>query len=336
MPKLSIDGRPVEVEAGATILDAAEKLGIEIPTMCYLRGHEATTSCMVCVVKVLGAKGLLPACGTPARDGMQVENDCEEVRDARRSALELLLSDHVGDCVGPCQMACPAHMDIPLMIRQIEAGQLKDAIATVKRDIALPAVLGRICPAPCEKVCRRAQHDEAVSICLLKRFVAGVDLQSDETYRPACAAERGKRVAIIGAGPAGLAASMTTSNPAECCGTVFRGRSCPATSWTPKSRASRTSASSFGSARGSARTCPWTRFGHRCAGTGRCGSPGRPGGGRQDQGGQPDVCDRCPRRLCRRRRGAQAPPDRARRGRRERSRCSDRPVSHWRGDDWSS
>ena len=207
MPKLSIDGRPVEVEAGATILDAAEKLGIEIPTMCYLRGHEATTSCMVCVVKVLGAKGLLPACGTPARDGMQVENDCEEVRDARRSALELLLSDHVGDCVGPCQMACPAHMDIPLMIRQIEAGQLKDAIATVKRDIALPAVLGRICPAPCEKVCRRAQHDEAVSICLLKRFVAGVDLQSDETYRPACAAERGKRVAIIGAGPAGLAAA---------------------------------------------------------------------------------------------------------------------------------
>jgi len=98
-------------------------------------------------VRGQGPRRLLPACGTPARDGMQVENDCEEVRDARRSALELLLGDHVGDCVGPCRMACPAHMDIPLMIRQIEAGQLKDAIATVKRDIALPAVLGRICPA---------------------------------------------------------------------------------------------------------------------------------------------------------------------------------------------
>ncbi|MBN2133822.1 MAG: (2Fe-2S)-binding protein [Sedimentisphaerales bacterium] len=220
MPKLTIDGRPVEVEAGATILDAAEKLGIEIPTMCYLRGHEATTSCMVCVVRVVGAKGLVPACGTLAREGMQVENDCEEVRDARRSALELLLSDHVGDCVGPCHMACPAHMNIPLMIRQIAAGRLKDAIVTVKRDIALPAVLGRICPAPCEKVCRRAQHDEAVSICLLKRFVAGVDLQSDESYRPVCTAERGKRVAVIGAGPAGLAAAYYLRRDGFAC-TVF-------------------------------------------------------------------------------------------------------------------
>jgi len=220
MPKLTIDGRPVEVEAGATILDAAETLGIEIPTMCYLRGHEATTSCMVCVVKVVGAKALVPSCGTLAREGMRVENDCEEVRDARRSALELLLSDHVGDCMGPCQMACPAHMNIPLMIRQIEAGQFADAIATVKRDIALPAVLGRICPAPCEKVCRRAQHDEAVSICLLKRFAAGVDLQSDESYRPVCAAERGKRVAIIGAGPAGLSAAYYLRRDGFAC-TVF-------------------------------------------------------------------------------------------------------------------
>ena len=50
MPKITIDGREVEVDAGATILDAAEKLGIEIPTMCFLRGYEATTSCMICVV----------------------------------------------------------------------------------------------------------------------------------------------------------------------------------------------------------------------------------------------------------------------------------------------
>lgn len=207
MPRITIDGREVEVDAGATILDAARKLGIEIPTMCYLRGHDATTSCMVCVVKVVGGNGLVPACGTPVRDGMQVESTTEEVFDARRSALELLLSDHVGDCVGPCVVGCPAHMNIPQMIRQIAAGQLADAIATVKRDIALPAVLGRICPAPCENVCRRAQHDQAVSICLLKRHVADVDLSSEEPYAPKCAAPKGKRVAIIGAGPAGLAAA---------------------------------------------------------------------------------------------------------------------------------
>jgi ferredoxin len=207
MPRITIDGREIEVDAQATILDAAEKLGIKIPTMCYLRNHEATTSCMICVVKVAGAGSLVPACGTPVRDGMIVESDCDEVRDARKAALELLLSDHVGDCMGPCAVGCPTHMDIPLMIRQIAAGQMRDAIATVKRDIALPAVLGRICPAPCENVCRRVQHDKAISICLLKRYVADADLQMPEPYMPRCAGKRGKRVAVIGAGPAGLAAA---------------------------------------------------------------------------------------------------------------------------------
>jgi len=205
MPKITIDNREVEVEAGTTILDAAQKLGISIPTMCFLRDHEATTSCMVCVVKLAGASGLVPACGTVVRDGMRVESECDEVHEARKAALELLLSDHVGDCVGPCQMGCPAHMNIPQMTRQIATGDLNAAIATVKQDIALPAVLGRICPAPCEKACRRRQHDEAVSICLLKRYVADVDLQLPTPYVPKCEASRGKRVAIIGAGPAGLA-----------------------------------------------------------------------------------------------------------------------------------
>ncbi len=95
----------------------------------------------------------------------------------RKAALELLLSDHLGDCMGPCHVTCPANMNIPLMIRQILEGKLEDAIATVKKDIALPAVLGRICPAPCEKACRRDSYDNGVSICLLKRYVADVDLQ---------------------------------------------------------------------------------------------------------------------------------------------------------------
>jgi len=220
MPKIMIDNRDVEVEPGATVLDAAQKLGIAIPTMCFLRGHEATTSCMVCVVKLTGANGLVPACGTVVQDGMRVENDSEEVHEARKAALELLLSDHVGDCAGPCQMGCPAHMNIPQMIRQIAAGDLSAAIATVKRDIALPAVLGRICPAPCEKACRRKQHDEAVSICLLKRYVADADLQTPSPYLPTCAAKQNKRVAIIGAGPAGLAAAYYLQQDGFAC-TLF-------------------------------------------------------------------------------------------------------------------
>jgi NADPH-dependent glutamate synthase beta subunit-like oxidoreductase/ferredoxin len=207
MPKLTIDNREVEVPNGATVLDAAGKLGIDIPTMCFMKGSQPSTSCMVCVVKVDSRAVLLPACGTLAQDGMSVESDCQEVHQARKTALELLLSDHVGDCLGPCHTICPAQMNIPLMIRQIAAGKLRDAIETVKKDIALPAVLGRICPKPCERGCRRAAIDDAVSICLLKRYVADVDLESAKPYSPACKPKQDKQIAIVGAGPAGLAAA---------------------------------------------------------------------------------------------------------------------------------
>ncbi len=220
MPKLTIDNREVEVPNGATVLDAAGKLGIDIPTMCFMKGYQPSTSCMVCVVKVEGRAVLLPACGTLAHEGMRVESDCQEVYEARKTALELLLSDHVGDCLGPCHTICPAQMNIPLMIRQIAAGKLRDAIETVKKDIALPAVLGRICPKPCERGCRRAAIDEAVSICLLKRYVADVDLESAKPYSPTCKHAQGKRVAIIGAGPAGLAAAYYLQQAGFSC-TVF-------------------------------------------------------------------------------------------------------------------
>lgn len=207
MPSLTIDNRPVEVPHGTTILEAARKLGIEIPTLCHQDGLEPPTSCFVCVVKLKGRPGFVPSCATVATDGMEVESECEEVRDARRTALELLLSDHVGDCVGPCHAVCPARMNIPLMIRQVAAGHFREAVATVKKHIPLPAVLGRICPAPCEKGCRRGQHDAPVSICLLKRFVGDSDLAASEPYSPPRKPSTGKRVAIVGAGPAGLSAA---------------------------------------------------------------------------------------------------------------------------------
>jgi len=150
----------------------------------------------------------------------------EEIRVARKTALELLLSDHLGDCMGPCQTACPAHMDIPLMIRQIAAGQFDAAIQTVKATIALPAVLGRICPAPCEKVCRRAQQDEAVSICLLKRIVADIDLDTESPWQAQMQASKDKRVAIVGAGPAGLACAYYLQQAGYAC-TVFDDHALP-------------------------------------------------------------------------------------------------------------
>lgn len=226
MPKLTIDGRPIHVPESTTILDAARSLAIDIPTLCFLKDSAPITSCMVCVVKVDGYKSLLPACGTEVREGMVVLSEDPVVLTARRTALELLLSDHVGDCMGPCQVACPAHMDIPRMIRHIAAGRHREAIEIVKEDIALPAVTGRICPAPCEKACRRGQVDQPVSVCLLKRYVADLDLDETTPYRPPVAPVRDKRVAIVGAGPAGLAAAYYLQRDGFPC-TVFDDREEP-------------------------------------------------------------------------------------------------------------
>ena len=220
MPKLTIDNQPIEVTEGTTVLAAAAQLGIEIPTLCYAENLPPATSCMVCVVKIAGIDGLRPACATTVTDGMIVESESDEVRAARRTALELLLSDHLGDCMGPCQAICPGHMDIPRMIRQIAAGDWRGAIATVKRDIALPGVLGRICPAPCESGCRRRQIDEPVSICLLKRIVADIDLAKSAPYLPDRRPASGKRVAIVGGGPAGLSAAYYLLSLGDAC-TLF-------------------------------------------------------------------------------------------------------------------
>jgi ferredoxin len=218
--KLTIDNRQVQVDSGSTILDAAQKAEVVIPTMCFKPGFKASTSCMLCVVKVDGREGLVPACGAIAEEGMVVDTLCEQVQKARVTALELLLSDHVGDCMGPCQVGCPATMDIPLMIRQIAAGNLQEAVKTVKKDIALPAILGRICPAPCEKVCRRSVYDDAVSICLLKRYAADRDLEQENPYLPECAASNDKKVAIVGAGPCGLSCAYYLAQAGYNC-TIF-------------------------------------------------------------------------------------------------------------------
>ncbi len=226
MPRLWIDNQEVEVPPAATLLDAARKLGIDIPTLCFQDGREPLTSCMCCVVKVGGNAKFVPACATRADEGMRVESETQEVRQARRAAVELLLSDHLGDCIGPCQSICPAGMDIPRMIRQIAAGDLREAIATVKARIALPGVLGRICPAPCETGCRRGKHDAPVAIMLLKRYAADADLASGEPFLPKCKPDSGRKVAIVGAGPAGLAAAYYLRQMGHGC-TLFDDHDAP-------------------------------------------------------------------------------------------------------------
>ena len=184
-------------------MKAAQKMGIEVPNMCWHDELEHFTSCMLCLVKDIKNGKLFPSCSVKATEGLEIITDDTEIKEARQTALELLLSEHTGDCEAPCQIACPAHMNVPLMNRLIAAGKFDESLEVVKRDIALPAVLGRICPAPCEGACHRKTVDEPVSICLLKRFVG------DEGASPKItpAEKIGKKAAVIGAGPAGLAAA---------------------------------------------------------------------------------------------------------------------------------
>ena len=207
MISLSIDYKIIEVPEGTPLHKVAHAAGVEIPLMCYLEGMEHFTSCMVCLVKDRKTGRLLPSCSLEAEQDMDIITHDPEVLEARKISLELLLSEHIGDCEAPCKITCPAHMDIPLMNRLLADGEFDAALRVVKNDIALPSVLGRICPAPCEGACRRKFHDEPVAICLLKRFAGDNDLGKDQNYLPLISDETGFSVAIIGSGPAGLSSA---------------------------------------------------------------------------------------------------------------------------------
>jgi NADP-reducing hydrogenase subunit HndD len=98
MPRVTINGETLEVAPGTTILEAAERLGVRIPTLCHLQGHPPLGACRVCLVEVAGARTLMAACATPVAQDMKVETRSPRVRAARRQAVELLLSEHEGDC----------------------------------------------------------------------------------------------------------------------------------------------------------------------------------------------------------------------------------------------
>ncbi|MEA1873288.1 MAG: FAD-dependent oxidoreductase, partial [Bacteroidota bacterium] len=210
MDKLNIilNGKTVQGISGETILQLANRNGIKIPTLCHDKRLKPFSSCFVCVVEVVG-KGTQPSCSTVITEGMQINTDNKKVYDARKMALDLLLSNHYADCVAPCKQACPAGVDVQGYISLIEKKQYKDAIALIKEDNPLPAICGRVCVRPCEAACRRNLLDEEnpVGIDYLKRFAADQDLLHSEHYKPEVAEPTGKKVAIIGAGPGGLSAA---------------------------------------------------------------------------------------------------------------------------------
>jgi formate dehydrogenase major subunit len=207
MNKLNIilNGKIVEGYRGETILQLAKRNGIEIPTLCNDDRLEPFSSCYVCVVEVEGFRGLQPSCSTKINEGMKITTDSEKIRKSRKSALELMLSNHYADCVAPCKQTCPAGVDIQGYISLIDKGLYREAVGLIKQVNPLPAICGRVCVRPCEVACRRnLLEDKGVGIDYLKRFATDMDFSSGEKYMPEVKSKTGKKVAIIGAGPGGL------------------------------------------------------------------------------------------------------------------------------------
>ncbi|HHV61931.1 MAG TPA: 2Fe-2S iron-sulfur cluster binding domain-containing protein [Firmicutes bacterium] len=156
---LTIDGQRVQVPRGTTILEAAEAAGVDIPTLCYLKDINVVGSCRVCVVEVEGAKSLQASCVTPVGEGMVVRTNTPAVREARRTVLELILSNHPFECLtcvrnGNCELQALANR---FGIRDVE---YMGERATFPRDESTPAIvrdpnkciLCRRCMSVCSKV----------------------------------------------------------------------------------------------------------------------------------------------------------------------------------------
>ncbi len=163
MLKITIDGKQAEVTPGSMILDAANKLNVEIPTLCFLKMEELAVnnmaaSCRICVVEVEGRKNLAPACATPITDGMVVKTNTMRVLNARKTVLELMLSDHPKDCLvcsksGECDLQDIAEK---FAIREVAYEGLqsvyrKDISPSIIRDMN-KCVMCRRCETMCNEV----------------------------------------------------------------------------------------------------------------------------------------------------------------------------------------
>ena len=139
MLNCTINSIPVQAAPGTTILKAAESAGISIPTLCFLENHSPMGACRVCIVEVEGAKTLLPACATPVQEGMIIKTSSNRVREARRMVVELLLSEHNGDCKycdrsSDCELKTLA-ADLGIETQHFEGEKLETSI-----DISTPAL----------------------------------------------------------------------------------------------------------------------------------------------------------------------------------------------------
>jgi formate dehydrogenase major subunit len=205
--QLTINGQIFEVEPGSTILQVARQNDIHIPTLCYNEILRPIESCRLCIVQVEGEPHFPASCSTEVQADMVVTTDSEEIQQMRKLMLELLLKEHYGDCIAPCQLTCPAGIDIQGYIALIAQGQYIEALKLIRERLPMPLSIGRVCPHFCEYKCNRNLLEQPININHLKRFVADYEMYSGKRNPPQLADLSGQRVALIGGGPASLSAA---------------------------------------------------------------------------------------------------------------------------------
>ena len=201
---LLIDGKTVQAYEDQTILSAAIDNGIsDIPNLCNDEKLEPDDGLSHVPGAYRGSERPLPSCGIAAEPGMVVTTHSDELFHIRRTNLEMILSDHNAYCQPPCQIDCPTHIDIPGYLELIAKGSMKEAARLVKEVLPFPYILGLTCPAPCQKACRRGLVEEDIAICRMHGHAAETCLL-DPPVPYIQDPPTGKRVAIVGGGPAGL------------------------------------------------------------------------------------------------------------------------------------
>ncbi len=201
--KITVNGKEVITEAHKTILEVVHENKLDtIPTLCHDKRLNPFGSCFLCVVEVEGMGKLLPSCATIVNNGMVINTKNDKISASRKTALELLMSNHYADCIGPCEESCPSHVAAQNYIALISMGKNIEAVKVVKEDNPLPLSIGRVCVRNCEDGCRRDIVDETVGINYLKRYAADIDAY--KKWTPEIKAKKNKKVAVIGGGPAGL------------------------------------------------------------------------------------------------------------------------------------